>query len=591
LKLLPELVLSTLVLCTATGTLNAGDSDDWQLGASQSPSDSGRRLLDASFLFGTSDMAEPVSTIEFEPAVFLTGPADDLVGRIVIATPGQFAHSMALKDDFSRLTDPTIGLRHLPPLDARVVQDGGDIIPVKRIPHTGDHPYWEWILSPGRSWLEPGDEGYSRAVIPFSLQQRNQNCTHYGLLTFLYRSDGASSRAYYQVSSETCIWLKADLWGTLDIRFIPNRSNDDAEIIRLYQNETANRLPAEPIEMLGTQYSSISIEHFRPVQPEDATIWGLVKDGTHYIGGCETRHGRHPFCETLVLPSYSIAKSVFTGLGYLQLKHRFPDLASQKVIDWVPECRLADERWEDVELKHLVDMTTGLYDSAGYMEDENVITHTPFIQGETHREKLTFACQAYERHDPPGKEWVYHTSDSYLAGLLMARYLREHLGAGADLFHEVFLETILSRLDLSPASRFTRRTYDHVAQPFSGYGLSFYPDDIARLALWLNGPASVASDLFLTDQYKEVMRHRERMPKTTLAPSGLDYRFGFWAAEASSWTGCTEKIWIPFLSGFGGITVALLPNGMVYYYFSDSGIFKWAQPVIEAHKIRSICEH
>jgi len=43
------------------------------------------------------------------------------------------------------------------------------------------------------------------------------------------------------------------------------------------------------------------------------------------------------------------------------------------------------------------------------------------------------------------------------------------------------------------------------------------------------------------------------------------------------------------MSGFGGITVLLLPNDMVYYYFSDNNTYVWLEAAVEAAKIRPIC--
>jgi hypothetical protein len=44
------------------------------------------------------------------------------------------------------------------------------------------------------------------------------------------------------------------------------------------------------------------------------------------------------------------------------------------------------------------------------------------------------------------------------------------------------------------------------------------------------------------------------------------------------------------MSGYGGIAVALMPNGMAYYYFSDSGIWAWSHAAREADKIKPFCE-
>ena len=43
------------------------------------------------------------------------------------------------------------------------------------------------------------------------------------------------------------------------------------------------------------------------------------------------------------------------------------------------------------------------------------------------------------------------------------------------------------------------------------------------------------------------------------------------------------------MSGYGGIIVALFPNGVVYYYVSDGGDFRWAQAAREANRVRAFC--
>tara|TARA_B100001939_G_scaffold347068_1_gene367570 strand:- start:5186 stop:5527 length:342 start_codon:yes stop_codon:yes gene_type:complete len=67
------------------------------------------------------------------------------------------------------------------------------------------------------------------------------------------------------------------------------------------------------------------------------------------------------------------------------------------------------------------------------------------------------------------------------------------------------------------------------------------------------------------------------------------YRNGFWLWNATKMLGCRDETWIPFLSGYGGITLALLPNGTAYYYFSDNHNFAWGRAAIESDKIRPLC--
>jgi len=43
------------------------------------------------------------------------------------------------------------------------------------------------------------------------------------------------------------------------------------------------------------------------------------------------------------------------------------------------------------------------------------------------------------------------------------------------------------------------------------------------------------------------------------------------------------------MSGYGGITVAMAPNGATYYYFSDNEEFSWSPPVHEMNKLSPYC--
>src|SRR3546814_11947731 len=92
-----------------------------------------------------------------------------------------------------------------------LVQTGSHIVPVRRDSVPGSHPHWEYVPSPGRVWDEAGDNGYSRVALPFALQQKNANCMHNGVLTFLVKDDGPVSTVAYPISSETCLSFNAAL--------------------------------------------------------------------------------------------------------------------------------------------------------------------------------------------------------------------------------------------------------------------------------------------------------------------------------------------------------------------------------------------
>src|SRR3546814_16626813 len=58
-------------------------------------------------------------------------------------------------------------------------------------------------------------------------------------------------------------------------------------------------------------------------------------------------------------------------------------------------------------------------------------------------------------------------------------------GTGADIHADTVLGDILLPLGVSRTADFTRRTYDAVRQPFTGRGLMWTRDDVARLGGFL----------------------------------------------------------------------------------------------------------
>jgi hypothetical protein len=45
------------------------------------------------------------------------------------------------------------------------------------------------------------------------------------------------------------------------------------------------------------------------------------------------------------------------------------------------------------------------------------------------------------------------------------------------------------------------------------------------------------------------------------------------------------------MSGFGGITVVLLPNDAIYYVFSDNAEFAWLSAARELSKLGDFCSN
>jgi len=179
----------------------------------------------------------------------------------------------------------------------------------------------------------------------------------------------------------------------------------------------------------------------------------------------------------------------------------------------------------------------------------------------------------------------------------MNNYLKSLPGRSTDdIYTNLLVADIFTPLNLSPTSLVTRRTYDSVAQPFTGWGLTFHHDDVAKLGKFLAADnAQIAGSQVLdTTMFNTAMqRNAADHGLQTGTYTNFKYKYGYWARNVKTELACTNATWIPFMSGFGGISVVLFPNGAVYYNFAEDGLsatFDWINPAKEIQKISNYCQ-
>ncbi len=541
----------------------------------------------------------------------LTGTTTSLVDYSAFAVPsgaaqadGNFQGTLTLTNPGSVGSFAEVGTNlassyydpgHLPAFSYQFVQDGSHIFPIKRGLLSTTHQDWYYILEPGRVWKENGDNGYSRASIPFSLQENGANCTHNGVLTFLFKNDGSVSKVAYQIAGETCQYFRFNAWGLVAATYTPQTVSGAAAAITAYEAEVAARMPTKPISALATDFPAAAVNVANIGADQTAahmTVFGVAVDGTNYVGGCQTRYGSYPYCDVLGLPSYSTSKSIAGAVGLMRLEKKYPGSKSRFLKPNIAKC--SGSQWADVSLLHALDMATGNYTSSGYEVDEGGTTAlNNFFLVDTYNAKATHAC-AYTRKVAPGSAWVYHTSDTFLLGTAMNTIYKGKVGSTKDFYTDMLVAELWKPLKMSPTTWTTTRTIDSVAYPFTGYGLTLHHDDFVKVGEFLNMNNATIGGVAMLDNtlYQEAMQKTANHGLTT---SGANSRYlhGFWAWNAASTeTGaavCANAKWIPYMSGFGGIGVVLLPNNMVYYYVSDNLEYGFKKAVIELNKIRTVC--
>ncbi|MFE2448878.1 hypothetical protein ACFXDF_43825 [Streptomyces sp. NPDC059426] len=549
-----------------------------------------------------------VNRTELTAGQLAGGTAEDTVPDSAFALPAQAApptHSfegtltldgLSTAGGFRALKDPhgygdTAATRHLPPVDIALVQNGSHLVPAKRgLQYTGNQA-WNLAVGPGRAWNEDGDGQRTRASLPFALVERNANCVHNGALTFLF--DTASiSEVHYQITTETCEYFQFDMWGQVPADYRPGPV-DGAENLRdAYASEVGNRLPTKPISALATDYpdSGVDVAKFGSgITPSALSTFGFYFGGVHYVGNCRTRQGEYPFCGQMLLPSYSTAKSAFAGTAMLRLAQRYgPAVAQEKLSDRIPETA-GNTAWSGVTLDHTLDMATGNYTSPGYETDESGRTMADFFAAEPYADKMRPAL-SFPRKASPGSKWVYHTSDTFLATRAMNNYLQDKAGSDADIF-DMLRDDVLEPIGVGPDSLVSSRTDNSPGgAPFGGYGMFWTQDSVARFAKFLNNDHGAVNGTQILDPTllaATMQRTPQDRGMTTTGTKPMKYQNGFWGAEFTSADNpaYTSPFYVPFMSGYGGITVAMMPNGATYYYFSDNNEFSWSAAVAEADKL------
>ena len=567
-----------IVLC-AGFTLITGCRKDRQPGE--------RLLLSGEDLLGGFSFSSPLDEAALTIPDDAEPPGFIFEGRLELLGEGkQGAHKLYTAGS---LREETF---HLPEFDFEFVQQEGHLIPVQRGLIITDHPIWNLHLEPGRVWSEAGDEGYSRASFPFALTWKGSNAILNGTMTFLF-NDQEISKAWYQVTQETTISTSLDLWGLLDAVYHPEPIPDADKIKNEFSRELSERFPTKPIEALAEDYPEVDLHAFGYGVSRDHMTWyGFVINGVNYVGGCQTRYGIYPYCESMRAPSYSTAKSAFASVALMRLGQKYdsevPDLL---IKDYVLEVENSIGNWENVSLDHTLDMATGNFETSERMVDEEHWDSDPFWLEEFYPERIQAAFN-WPNSAEPGEVWVYRTFDTFIVTAAMQNYLRTKEGLEADIFQFV-VDEVYRPLGLGPGVFSTVRTEDKnwTGQPVGGYGLWWIPDDLAKLTTFLNvDQGRIKGDQVLNPEQLAAALQRDPDDRGVVRDGNGRYNNAFWADTYSSVTKAGCSYWVPHMYGYSGIVVALIPNGTTYYYASDNQEFTTTNAIQESDRLIPICD-
>ena len=524
-----------------------------------------------------SRLKYPFSFAIMMVSMLFVSPSSNATAEVKItlsnATIKQF---QVLQDTFryTRTTGKKLG--RLPVTEFNlVISDDGRALPSSRGLHVTKNKYWDIIFEPGTWYLR--NEKVS-IVLPFALVEKNANCTHQGILIIENGSAG------YQIASETCQYFQFNALGRTDVKLVPILASDNSnEVVESFLTEINNRLKEAPLKQSVKDYPNLNPSIFSQsefVKPDSMTAYGAVLERTHYVSDCPTRVSTFPDCSHMPLPAYSLAKSLIGGIGLMRLEALYPGVKDIRVKDLIPDCSM----WGEIKLKHLLNNTTGRYGSSQPHRDED--KHLlPFLKKNSVKAKTKHVCNRYSVKEEPGQQWVYHTTEFWLLGVAMQNFWRQKNSEDSDFYDDI-LTPLWSELGLSPVLTKPHRQED---QPLTGWGLMLLRSDIAKIGNALTSENSIFTKYLDRHMFNKAMQADSNDRGSVAGSENLRFKNGFWAWNASSSLECTQEKWLPFMSGYGGISVVLLPDGDVYYYFSDGGVFRFTDVIQHLNKTRSIC--
>ena len=468
--------------------------------------------------------------------------------------------------------------KNIPKFEIEISSLDGKVYPKNTKIIETNHLFWNIQFGVGSSKLEISSSN-TLITLPFSLIHKSANCIHNGIGIFSISNDNQISNIIFEIASETCAYYKFDYVGLYSANFqftnaLPNLSNNSDKNIISIEN-LYKRYNLTNKSFLNSDY----------IDPSNVTMFGLIDSNNHYVSSCMTRLGNYPFCDQILLPSYSLAKSIAGTFSLSLLESQYGSISNLYVSDLVPECY--GHKWKNVTLNNLSDMSTGQYFNSIHDFDESSVASSEVIfMFEEHKDKIKKACSAFPKKTKPGTRFVYHTSDTYILGLALNNYLKSNSNR-KDYFNDVLIPFLESN-NLSQTSQSVLATNDNIKQSYTGWGMFFLRSDLDGLATIIHNIKNNSSTQ-LTYLY-DALNPNDNNSLLAIPSVNIYYNNGFWSRKFDKDIfNCSEDVWIPFMSGFGGITFAFFPNGMSYYYFSDGYEFAWESAIFSSHSIKPFC--
>lgn len=534
----------------------------------------------------------PTATREHLTVETLTAPeAEDLI-------PLHYGHFMPLQGSGSAFHDisgqlifpatalsDTYGRGHqrtrqasLPAFSVGIFSNNGLLIPAEQnIIRSDSSSPWDIILSSGKVWSEPGDSGWSRASLPFTLVGKKWSGSRNGVATFVF-NEQTISNVRIQIAQEAVPNSHFDLWAQISATFAVGTVANREQIVRMVEDSRSARIPVRPWSDLEAEHDAAVTGEFDhlSIRP-NITVSGLLVDGVFYRKECRTRFGPYPYCDEMRHAVYSQTKTLGALIAMLRLAEVYgPEVWDERISDYVT-VPTKHQGWNKVTFRHALNMTTGIGDIVPLQVDEYVDTDfTPLSMrvggATTVKEKLAYMGGFDEYPWEPGDVFRYRTTDTTILAIAMDRLIKSRKGENAGVLG--MLDTdVFQSLNLGPVPIIETRERDQARRaPLLGLGMLPTVDQTLRLTQLLQrGGTWNGQQILHKELTEEAVNHSTEIG----LPTGWRYREGgeafyhmsLWRTPHATPRGCTA--YLPILAGYGGNYTILLPGDGIALRFAD----------------------
>ncbi|PPR22493.1 MAG: hypothetical protein CFH39_01204 [Alphaproteobacteria bacterium MarineAlpha10_Bin2] len=488
-----------------------------------------------------------------------------------------------------------------PGVDLQFFVHEDHLVPVRRDavrPRGGDA--WNQIMvSPGRVWSEPGDDGLSRASFPFILVNDYSNNSHNGIGTFLF-DDSRVSSLRLQITQEAAPWAVYDMWGQTPMAYRPHAIVDRTGLAEKFAQELARQVPMRPWLELAAVAGADAVSPIvhQHGSFEGVSAAGLIVDGVIYAHPCHARYGDYPYCRHMRHGVYSVTKSMGAALTLLRLAQKFgPEVFDLKIADYV-DIDVGHDGWARVTFAHVLGMAAGIGYRSRVREPfkfeaiEDNPTLLKWLQVLSAEEKLSMALNVGGDYPwGPGEVARYDTMHTFILSAAMDAFLKTREGREADLWDMVQKEVFEPIGAYHVPIMRTVESDGGRGLPIMGFGLYVTIDDVAKIVkLMHDGGKHEGRQLLHPGKLAEAIYQTEmRGLPTGGIGQDHEYHLSFWMKPFNDNNGC--ELWLPKMIGYGGNIVMILPNRTTAFRFADNHRYAARDLALAAHDVRPLCPY